>query len=329
MRLSILGAGGVGAAAAVVAAARGHAVTLWSPRGHSTAGIGDSLRAEGLLEGRFPVQVAVDLGRAVARAEAVLLAVPGHAQAGVMQRLAAVVQGQPALLVTPATGLSPLLLDRLLVARGLRIAIGAMAVTPVVAERLADDGVRIVAVRRRLWLGAVPAGMAAAFAPLCRALFGAEVVALPDALAAALCDVTPLLLAARALAPTLGPDGLADPVALSRLARALAGERDALGLAFGLNLPPAAAVYAELAGLPPVAAGRATDRALAEAPQTLAFLLGLGRARSVALPVAQSMQTLFEVMAGGCPGEHPLLEGLSPQQLARQLSEGAAAAIPA
>ena len=324
MRLTILGAGGVGAAAAAVAAARGHAVTLWSPRGRATAGIGASLRAEGLLEGRFPVQVAVDLGRAVARAEAILLAVPGHAQAGVMQRLAAVVQGQPALLVTPATGLSPLLLDRLLVARGLRIAVGAMAVTPVVAERLGDDGVRILALRRRIWLGAVPAGMAAAFAPLCRALLGAEVVALPDALAAALCDVTPLLLAAQALVPALapasGPDRPADPVALSRVVRALAAERDALGLAFGLALPPAAALLAEAGGLPSLPAARA----LAEAPHALAFLLGLGRAAAVALPVTQSLQTLFAVLGGHAPGALPPPEGLDPRQLARQLSDGAA-----
>lgn len=342
IRLTILGAGAVGAASAAVAVARGHRVTLWSPRGHSTASIGDCVRAEGVLQGRFPVQVAADLGRALDQAEVVLLAVPGPAQAGVMRRLATVVQGTPAILVAPAAALSPLLLDRLLVARGLRIAVGALAVTPVIAERLAGDAVRILAVRQQLWLGAVPAGLAPAFVPLCQALFGAETVSLPDALAAALTDVTPLLLAAQALVPALGPQGqgrtdgsvatrnavaatglaAADPVALGRLARALVAERNALGRAFGLTLPDAATVFAGAGRLPRVV----PERALAEAPHALAFLLALGRVAEVPLPLAQSMLTLFEVLSGRVLAESGVLAGLSPQRLARLLSAGAAAA---
>ena len=129
MRLTILGAGPVGLASAALAGGRGHGVTLWSPRGGGTRGIRDAVLAEGQLSGRFPVLVAADLGRALADAEVVLLAVPGHAQGQVMRRVAAVVQGAPAMLVAPATSLSPLLLDRLLVARGIRAPIGA-----------ADDG---------------------------------------------------------------------------------------------------------------------------------------------------------------------------------------------
>ncbi|WP_376097392.1 hypothetical protein ACE7GA_06650 [Roseomonas sp. CCTCC AB2023176] len=41
MRVTILGAGAVGPAAAVLAASRGHDVTLWSPSGAGTAGLVD------------------------------------------------------------------------------------------------------------------------------------------------------------------------------------------------------------------------------------------------------------------------------------------------
>lgn len=322
MRLTILGAGGVGAAAAVLATARGHQVTLWSPRGHSTAGIGASLRAEGMLNGGFPVRVAADLGRAVADAEAILLALPGHAQPATMRRLAAVLQGTPSLLVTPASALSPLLLDRLLVARGLRIAIGALAVPPVVATRLAGDGVRILAIRRRLWIGAVPATMAGAFRPLLRALFGAEADPLPDALAAALVDIAPLLQAAQSLAPALAPaaGGQGEAAPLSRLAHALVAERDALARALGLTLPDATTLYAESGGLPPAT----PERALEDAPHGLTFLLALGRAAAVPMPVAQSVLTLLEVLGGRRFAENPVLAMLNPDQLAVQIAQGAA-----
>jgi flavin-dependent dehydrogenase len=64
MRLTILGAGPSGLASAVLAGTRGHSVTLWSPRGGGTRGIADALLAEGRVQGRLPVRVAADLGRA-------------------------------------------------------------------------------------------------------------------------------------------------------------------------------------------------------------------------------------------------------------------------
>ena len=45
MRLTILGAGPVGLASAALAGARGHGVTLWSPRGGGTRGIRDAVLA--------------------------------------------------------------------------------------------------------------------------------------------------------------------------------------------------------------------------------------------------------------------------------------------
>lgn len=210
MRLTILGAGPSGLASAALAGGRGHVVTLWSPRGGGTRGIGDAILAEGALTGRVPVRVAADLGRALADAEAVLLAVPGHAQAGVMRRIAGVVQGAPALLVAPATSLSPLLLDRLLAARGIRAPVGALATPPAIARRLGGDRIWVAALRQRIWLGAVPAAASARLGPLVAALFGIAVEPLPDALAAALADLMPLMHAAQALAAAPGPGGAVD-----------------------------------------------------------------------------------------------------------------------
>jgi opine dehydrogenase len=321
MRLTILGAGPVGLASAALAGARGHGVTLWSPRGGGTRGIRDAVLAEGQVAGRFPVLVAADLGRALADAEVVLLAVPGHAQGQVMRRIAAVVQGAPTILVAPATSLSPLLLDRLLVARGIRAPIGALATPPMAARRLGADRVWVGALRRTLWLGAVPAQATARLVPLVEALFGLPTEPLADALAAALADLMPLMHAAQALAPALGPAGQADPAALARLLSALTTERDALAAAFGHQLPDADRFMAEIGGLPPAE----PERALAEAPHALSFLLALGRAARVAMPVAEATLTLLEVLSGRTLRGNAILAELDPKTLARQLQMGAAA----
>lgn len=319
MRLTILGAGAVGLGCAALAAGRGHAVTLWSPRGGGTRGIVDAILAEGMVQGRFPVRVAADLGRGLTDAEAVLLVVPGHAQPAVVRRVAAVVLGSPPILVAPATSLSPLLLDRLLAARGVRSPIGALATTPLTARRTGGDRVWVSGLRRTLWLGAVPAAAAGPVGALVQQLFGVQPVPLADALAAALADLMPLMHAAQALAPALGPGGQADPAALARLVSALAAERDALAAAFGHRLPDAGAFMAELGGLPTPE----PDRALAEAPHALSFLLALGRAAQVPLPVAEATLTLLEVLGGKRLRGNAVLAELDTSRLARQLVHGA------
>ena len=317
MRLTILGAGPAGLAAAALAGRRGHGVTLWSPRGGGTRGILDAVMAEGQVQGRFPVRVAADLGRALGDAEAVLLVVPGHAQAQVMRRVAAVVQGGPAILVAPATSLSPLLLDRLLVSRGIRVALGALATPPATARRLGGDRVWVGAVRQRLWLGAVPAEATSTLLPLTEALFGIATEPLPDALAAALADLMPLMHVAQALAPS----GASDTAATGRLLAALAAERDNLAAAFGHHLPSAEQFAAEGGGMP----APEPERAMAEAPHALSFLLALGQVARVPMPAAAAALTLLEVFSGKRLRGNAVLAELDPRTLARQLVLGAAA----
>ena len=283
LTIAVLGAGPVGIGCAALAASRGHAVRIFSPRGGGTRGIGAAVDVQGLLAGRFPVTVAADLGRAVDGADAVLVVVPGQAQLVLLERLARMLSGAPAVLVAPAASLSPLLLSRALRVRGLLAEVGGLAAPPVAARRQ-GAAVWVGAIRPQLWLasegGARLAGMA-------QALFGMPARDLAGMVAVSLADLSGLAEAAQLLAP---PGVTEAPL---RLLAALARERDALAAALHLELPPASAYFAEIGGLPPLD----IDRGLGQGALALSFLVTLGSGLGLRTPIAEASLRLLEVLA--------------------------------
>jgi len=286
LAFTVLGAGPVGTACAALAAGRGHHVTLWSPRGGGTRSIGGAIATHGLMEGHFPVRIAADIGRAIESADAVMVVVPGHAQGPLMERLARVITGRPAVLVAPAASLSPMLLDRMLAPRGITAEVGGLAAAPLAARRLADGRLWVGALRPILWLGADVA--APRLAAVATALFGRPVRELGGLLGASLAEMSGLADAAQLLAPP------GDPEAAGRLLAALAADRGALALRLGLTLPDAAGYFAEIGGLPPLEPARA----MSQAGLALSFLATLGSATATALPMTEAALRLLEVTSG-------------------------------
>ena len=313
LAVSVLGAGPVGIGIAALTASRGHRAALWSPRGGGTRRIGASIDVYGLLEGRFPVRVAADIGRAVEGADAVVVAVPGHAQQPVLQQLARVLNGQPAVFVAPAASLSPLLLARMLEPRGLDAAVGGLAFPPLAARRLPDGRLWIGALRRRLFLGAD--GDPARLIRVAEALFGAPVRALPDLLAASLADLSGLADAAQLLAP---PDSAQ---AAMRLLTALSEERQALCAALRVPPRPAGDYFAEIGGLPPLDAARA----LGQGALALSFQITMAAATNTRLPMTEAALRLLEVIAGTTMRRNPVLAALGEDQLRALIRWGRAA----
>lgn len=300
LTIAILGAGPVGIGCAALAASRGHAVRLYSPRGGGTRGIGARLELGGLLAGSHPVSVAADLGRAVDGADAVLVVVPAHAQPVLLERLARVLSGQPAVLVAPAASLSPMLLQRGLQARGLLAAVGGLAAPPVAARRIGGQ-VWVGAIRPCLWL----ADDSDRLAPLAQALFGMPVRELPGLLAASLTDQSGLAEAAQLLAPP-GVDAAA-----TRLLAAFGGEAASLAAALRIALPPAAAYFAEIGGPPPLEA----ERGLGQGAAALSFLVTLGAGLGVKTPIAEAGLRILEVLAGRPLRANPNLRAIGETSL--------------
>jgi opine dehydrogenase len=347
MHLAVLGAGAVGPAAAALAVSRGHSVALWSPRGGGTHGIGAALHVEGVLAGTAVVEVAVDVTRALRGAAAVLVAVPPHALGPVLRRIAPMLAEGVPVLLAPSPSLAPLLLDRLLAREGVRAPIGALAVPPAVASRSGPDRVRILALRDRVEIAAVPAAEAPALAQLCAALFGVPFLPVADLVAAALASPEPVLQAALALGNLTRIEGAEAwdvheqmTPAVCRVMARLDAERLALGAALGAALAPLPELLHRAGGipmgpLPAMARALATARGPTPGPQGLdaahlaesvtyglAFWLRLGSAQEVAMPLTAASVAVLEAMWGNGLSGDDLLEGLDLAQLPVLLREG-------
>lgn len=294
---------------AAIMAARGHAVSLWSPRGGGTRHLGSELTTRGILEGRWPVHVAADLWRAAELSELILIALPDQAMLPILQRLSGALIGAPDILLAPPGGLAPALLGQLMAARGIAPRIGALPVPPILARRDADGVVAITALRPRIWLGALPAPAAPGLMAMAEALFGLPVEPLRDILAAALAEPGALVEAARHFAPPGLQHGLA------RLLLGFAAERDAIAASLGRGaLPSIAALVTEGGGLPDPA------RPMAETASGLTFLTAMARASQTPTPLLAGALALLEAAAGESFGPHPVLAALEPTALAALLA---------
>jgi opine dehydrogenase len=347
MRLSVLGAGAVGPAAAALAASRGHAVALWSPSGRGTAGIADRLTAEGALEATVPVRVADGLEDALAGAEAALLAVPAYAHAALLPRIAAAAPPGLVLLVSPAAALAPLVLDALRAGLGPRAPVGALATTPTTARRVAPDRVRIPGIRAAVDVAAVPAAAAPDIAALATALFGHACPEAPDVLHPALANANPIIHAALALTNTTRIEraeawpqyGLMTEATCSLMA-ALEAERDRLAAAFGLRVLPLAESLHRASAVPlgPLhamgAAIQASGRNVAgptamdtryvteDVPYGLAFYLWLAARRGIAMPRTDATVMVLETLWQRDLRANPMLEALGAGELGPMLRDG-------
>jgi hypothetical protein len=304
LRVAVLGAGPHGAAMAALASARGNDVVIWSPRGGGTRHILGYVTTRGALAGRWPLRVAADLGRAVEGANVLLVCLPARLLPVAVQRIAAALRGDPAILFAPAGGLAATLMAETLAHRGGIPRVAALPALPLLARRDSDGGVSIRAARPRLWIAGQPG--APAMGRLAGRLFGLEVAALADPLAAGLADPMPLFGAARLLAPPRLEE------APLRLLAALGREREALAAACRRHVPP---LHEMLAGL-----GELPEAELGATLEGLAFLTGLAGRAEARLPLLSGALALLRAATGEAPQPHPVWAALSPETLARALA---------
>lgn len=352
MRVAIIGSGGIGRGYAAYLTTHGHQPVLWSPSGAALADFAGAaaLSATGKIEGELPLAVAATCAEAVARADAVIVAVQANGFRAVCDALAAHLrQGQPVVFSSHCS-FAALYLHRLLKLRGVELPIAAWATTALTARKTGPRSVHVSGIRKRLDVAALPARHGATALALCQALFGDRFQLREDMLAIMLSNLNPPAHMANMLgnltraergedwpnygAITPGVGRIIEALDVERLALAKAfglavrNVQEHYALSFGVEPGPVAEMAAAVYRMRPELAGPKTldTRFITEdVPFGLVPLAFLGTICGMSMPVHQAGIALFDaIMARDFRAENDLLpalrlQGLSPAALHGEL----------
>jgi opine dehydrogenase len=187
LRVAVLGSGAIGLGSAALLAQSGHAPVIWSHAGAP----GGTLHGTGAIEGQWDIAVVTDCARAVAGADAVLLALPANYHRAVIDAVAPHLSPGQTFIISGHLSFGALYLSRRLAERGIALPIVAWGTTVVTGRRAAPLAVRVGNVRAKVDACALPGREATAALDLCRTLFGDRFVPRADLLAIALSNVNP------------------------------------------------------------------------------------------------------------------------------------------
>jgi opine dehydrogenase len=245
MRVSIVGAGAIAYGTAALLAKAGHEASLWSPSGKRTVDLaaGQPLVATGAITGSYAPRIATSIAEAIAEAGVVVFALPGNGHKLAFDAAAPHIRdGQP-LIISSHLSFGALYLNKLLVARGIRSPIIALATTISTGRQLSSTAVHVGTVRQKVDMATLPASAIDEGYALCARLFGNRFVKREGLLAIALSNVNPqnhlgialLNLTRMERAEEWSQAGNVTPT-VGRLIEALDIERLAIAKAFNLRV---------------------------------------------------------------------------------------------
>jgi opine dehydrogenase len=158
MRVAILGAGSVALANAWYLANAGHDVRIWSAFAAERKVLASAgVRAEGSAEGTVRVTVASDPRSCLNGASLAMIAAPAFAHQALMAAAAPHLTAEQDVLVHPVTGLSSLLLSRMLKDRGVKPTIIDLSTSLFTARRTGAASVRILKFKNTVDIATLPA----------------------------------------------------------------------------------------------------------------------------------------------------------------------------
>lgn len=193
MKVGIVGAGAIGLASAAWIAERGHAVSLWAPRGNSTEALRLApLQAHGVLQTSTMVEVAQDAEEVCAGADVLLIAVPLNGHRTVMDTLLPHLRSGQTVIVSSMGSLSALYLYEAAMARGIRLSIASFGTTVLTARRRSATEVQIMTRRTLLGVSCLPKSHQSSTLDTCETLFGPGFTADVNFLATSLANINPV-----------------------------------------------------------------------------------------------------------------------------------------
>jgi len=174
MKVAILGAGNVALATSAFLAQAGHDVHLWSSFENERAALTDGmLSVEGVIDGQVRITIAGVPGEAISGAGLVIIAAPAFAHQTLMSAAAPHLSARQTVLVHPVTGLSSLLLSRMLAKRDVEPPLIVDASTSLfTARKSGPTRVRILKIKDTIDLAAIPSSRGTEAIAVMRELFG-------------------------------------------------------------------------------------------------------------------------------------------------------------
>jgi opine dehydrogenase len=193
MRVAILGAGSIAYGNAALLASLSHEPVLWSPSGESGQSLakGEKLTATGALTGTFEVARAASAAEAIARADAVLFALPANGHRLAMDAAAPHLASGQIVIISSHTSFSGLYIAKKIAERGLDIPVVVWGTTVTAGRRTGDASVNVSTVRAKVDIATIPASAGVRGLKACQDLFGDRFVERSDALAISLSNLNP------------------------------------------------------------------------------------------------------------------------------------------
>jgi len=322
--VGIVGVGAIGLASAAALMDRGHAVTLWAPRGPAPHPLLSApLTAQGAVSGEFRPAVAADPAALCAAADTLLVAVPANGHRTVMDAILPHLRPGQVVIVSSMASLSALYLYEAAQARGVAVTVAAFGTTVLTARRTDPCAVRVMTRRAALGVSALPAPRADEMVALCTRLFGDGFSAQANVLETALTNINP---------EAHGPLAVFNWTRIERaehwpqyhymtprvaaVIERLEAERQALAAAFGVQVRSIerhfaqsfgtrserlADIAAELhaaRGGPPGPTDTGTRFLAEDMPFGLVFCDELGRIAGVPTPATRTMADVASLIAG-------------------------------
>jgi opine dehydrogenase len=194
MKIAILGAGNVALANAWFLAHAGHDVHVWSAfeAERTAVAAAGGLAAEGFFQGKVKITVSTDAGACIAGAPLVMIAAPAFAHQALMAAAAPHLTEAQDVLVHPVTGLSSLLLSRMLKARGIKPTIIDVSTSLFTARKTGPTSVRILKLKEVVDVAAIPAERGRHALDRLQAIFGPRFRLEDNALAISLNNHNPV-----------------------------------------------------------------------------------------------------------------------------------------
>jgi opine dehydrogenase len=194
MKIAILGAGNVALANAGFLAHTGHDVHVWSAFENERAALSAAgeVAFDGFMSGRAKVTASPDVRSCVNGAGFVMIAAPAFAHSALMSFACPHLVEEQDVIVHPVTGLSSLLLSRMLRDRGVKPTIVDLSTSLFTARKTAPTSVRLLKIKDVIDMAAIPADRGVEARSRLETLFGARFRLEPNALAISLNNHNPV-----------------------------------------------------------------------------------------------------------------------------------------